>query len=122
MAQHNEFGKEAEKRAAKFLEDTNYIILKKNWRFLKAEIDIIAQDLTSNQIVIVEVKARKFNPLVEPEEAVTKTKRNLLVRAADAYTVENQIDLETRFDIISIYKSNSEWEINHIKNAFLSFE
>ncbi len=122
MAQHNEFGKEAEKRAAKFLEDKNYIILKKNWRFLKAEIDIIAQDLTSNQIVIVEVKARKFNPLVEPEEAVTKTKRNLLVRASDAYIIENQIELETRFDIISIYKSNSDWEIHHIENAFLSFE
>lgn len=122
MAQHNEFGKEAEKRAAKFLEEKNYTILKQNWRFLKAEIDIIAKDLTSNQIVIVEVKARKFNPLVEPEEAVTKTKRNLLVRAADAYITENQIDLETRFDIISIHKSNSDWEIHHIENAFFSFE
>jgi len=122
MAQHNECGKEAEFRAAKFLEKKNYEILKRNWRFLKAEIDIIAKDLTTNQIVIVEVKARKANPLVEPELAVTKAKRKLLVQAADHFIISNEINLETRFDIIGIYKSDSEWIINHIENAFLCFE
>lgn len=122
MANHNDFGKEAEFRAAKFLEKKNYEILKRNWRFLKAEIDIIAKDLTSNQIVIVEVKARKANPLVEPELAVTKTKRKLLVQAADHFIVSNEITLETRFDIITVSKSGTEWKINHIENAFLSFE
>ena len=122
MAQNNEFGKEAEFRAAKFLEKKNYEILKRNWRFLKAEIDIIAKDLTTNQIVIVEVKARKANPLVEPELAVTKAKRKLLVQAADHFIISNEINLETRFDIIGIYKSDSEWIINHIENAFLCFE
>lgn len=122
MAQHNEFGKEAEFRAAKFLEKKNYEILKRNWRFLKAEIDIIAKDLNTNQIVIVEVKARKSNPLVEPEEAVTKGKRKLLVQAADYFIVSNEIDSETRFDIIGVYKSGTEWKINHIENAFLCFE
>lgn len=122
MAQHNEFGKEAEFRAAKFLEKKNYEILKRNWRFLKAEIDIIAKDLTTNQIVIVEVKARKANPLVEPELAVTKAKRKLLVQAADHFIISNEINLETRFDIIGIYKSDSAWIINHIENAFLCFE
>ncbi len=122
MADHNEFGKEAEFRAAKFLEEKNYEILKRNFRYQKAEIDIIAQDMNRNQIVIVEVKARKFNPLVEPEVAVTKTKRRLLIMAADAFLTENEIVLETRFDIMSLYKSNSGWEIQHLENAFFVYE
>lgn len=122
MADHNEFGIEAEKRAAQFLEEKNYKILKRNWRYMKAEIDIIAEDLSRNQIVIVEVKARKINPLVDAEIAVTSKKRKLLIKAADAFIVENEIALETRFDIISLYKSNSGWEIQHLENAFFAYE
>lgn len=122
MADHNQFGIEAESRAAKFLEEKNYKILKRNWRYLKAEIDIIAQDLNQNQIVIVEVKARKINPLVDPEIAVKKTKRKLLIKAADAFLTENEIDLETRFDIMSMYKSKSGWQIQHLENAFFAYE
>lgn len=121
MAQHNEFGKEAERRACEFLKQKNYTILKKNWRYLKAEIDIIAQDPSKNEIVIVEVKAR-INPLIEPELAVTKKKRELLVMAANEYIVSNEIDLETRFDIISVEVKKSEWGFEHIENAFLAFE
>lgn len=122
MANHNEFGEEAEFRAAKYLEQKNYKILKRNYRYLKAEIDIIAEDSERNQIVIVEVKARKANPLVDAEIAVTKKKRKLLVQAADAYIVENEIEWETRFDIISMYKSNLGWEIQHMENAFFAYE
>jgi len=122
MAGHNEFGKEAETRAVKFLEEKNYEILERNWRYLKAEIDIIAKDLNANQIVIAEVKARNFNPLVEPEEAVTKAKRKLLIQAAGEFIIQNEIGLETRFDIISILKSGNDWKIRHIQNAFYIFD
>lgn len=121
MAEHNQFGKEAERRAALFLEEKKYVILKRNWRFLKAEIDIIAKDPINNQIVIVEVKARN-NPLVEPELAVNKKKRELLKFAANEFLISNELDLETRFDIIGVEIKNSEWVFDHIVNAFLSFE
>ncbi len=122
MAKHNEFGSEAESRAAAFLEKKNYKILKRNWRFLKAEIDIIAEAPDASQIVIIEVKARKENPLVEPIVAVNKTKRKLLIKAADEFICQNEIELEARFDIISVYQSSSEWKIVHIENAFSSYE
>ena len=51
MADHNDFGKLAEELAENFLVEKNYKILAKNYRYLKAEIDIIAQ--FENQIVIV---------------------------------------------------------------------
>ena len=56
MAEHNDFGKESENLAVEFLEKKGYKILVKNYRYLKAEIDIIAE--TENHIVIVEVRPK----------------------------------------------------------------
>ncbi|MFC2532836.1 MAG: YraN family protein, partial [Capnocytophaga ochracea] len=42
MAEHNDFVKESENLAVEFLEKKGYKILVKNYRYLKAEIDIIA--------------------------------------------------------------------------------
>lgn len=122
MADHNLFGIEAEKQAADYLEKKGYEIIERNWTFLKAEIDIIARDPEKDELVIVEVKARKKDPLVLPELAVNKKKRKMLITAADEYIVSNEIDMDCRFDIISIEKSKDEWFIDHIENAFFSFE
>lgn len=73
MAEHNFFGMEAEKRAAMFLEENHYKILRRNWRYLQMEIDIIAEDLSTKEIVIVEVKART-NPMVNPLDAIHSKK------------------------------------------------
>jgi putative endonuclease len=122
MATHNDFGKEAENKAVKFLQKKGYTILRRNYQYLKAEIDIIAKDEDTQEIVIVEVKARKDIPLINPEEAVTKAKRTLLVKAANEFILSEDLDVETRFDIISLYKHLDNWKIEHFENAFLSFE
>jgi putative endonuclease len=56
MADHNDLGNLAEEMAAEFLIDLGYKILTRNYRFQKAEIDIIA--VFNKEIIIVEVKAR----------------------------------------------------------------
>lgn len=122
MATHNDFGKEAEIFAAEYLAKNNYKILAKNWRFLKAEIDIIAIDNSTNQIVIIEVKSLASNVLKNPEEAINKPKKKLLITAANEYIIQNEIQLEARFDAISLVKFNSEWKVNHIKSAFMAYE
>jgi putative endonuclease len=126
MAEHFDFGKEAEAKAVAFLENSNYQILAKNWRFKKAEIDIIALDFSTNELVIAEVKARQFNSLTMPEEAVNSKKKKLLVEAANEYVVRNELENEVRFDIISVIKTenpgNSNWKIQQIKNAFFAYE
>lgn len=43
MAQHNLFGQEAEKRALAYLKQKNYKLLRKNYRFGKAEVDLLMQ-------------------------------------------------------------------------------
>ena len=117
MAEHNDFGKESENLAVEFLEKKGYKILVKNYRYLKAEIDIIAE--TENQIVIIEVKARSTDTFLSPEEAVNKKKIRLLISAANHFLEENEIDKETRFDIISILPNEeNQLQIKHIENAF----
>lgn len=119
MAKHNLFGKEAEKRAAIYLENNGYKILERNWRFLKFEIDLIAHDLKTDEIVIVEVKAR-IDPMIDPIESITKKKMRNLVTAADQYLTENDIEQECRFDIIIIEKKKDDWLIEQIDDAFFA--
>lgn len=121
MAEHNEFGKLAEELAEKFLVEKNYKILAKNFRFQKAEIDIIAE--FNNQIIIVEVKARATDAFMLPQEAINKKKIRLLVAAANQFLEENNIHVDTRFDVISVLPNdNGKLEISHIEDAFQSFD
>ena len=43
MAIHNDLGRLGESLAVGYLLENNYVILERNWRFHKAEIDIIAK-------------------------------------------------------------------------------
>lgn len=121
MADHNEFGKLAEELAENFLVQKNYKILAKNFRYQKAEIDIIAE--FENQIIIVEVKARATDAFILPQEAINKKKIRLLVSAANYFLEENNIDKETRFDAITVLPDDSgKLEITHLENAFEAFD
>ncbi len=116
MAEHNELGKKGEEIAVSYLMKQGYIILDKNWRAGRNELDIIARD--GAFMVVVEVKARKDSKFREPEEAVTREKQQALIRAANAYVYKHNINLETRFDILSIIHNERETRIHHIKDAF----
>jgi len=121
MADHNDFGKLAEELAEQFLVQKNYKILAKNYRYQKAEIDIIAE--FENQIIIVEVKARKTDAFMLPQEAINKKKIRLIISAANDFLEQNNINLETRFDVISVLPNETgKLEINHIENAFEAFD
>ena len=116
MAEHNDLGTLGEEMAAKHLHDKGFTILATNWRFGKDEIDIIAEK--GDFLVIVEVKTRRSAGFGEPEVFVNKTKQRFLVRAAQAYLEKNEVDKETRFDVISIVLNNTTRNINHIEDAF----
>lgn len=121
MASHNDFGHQAEDLAVDFLINKGYRILARNFRYQKAEIDIIAE--FQNKIIIVEVKARSTDIFNLPQEAVNKKKIKLLVMATDYYLEENKINKEVQFDIISVLMdANKHLVITHIGNAFESFD
>ncbi|UKB79697.1 YraN family protein [Chryseobacterium sp. MEBOG07] len=121
MADHNDFGKIAEDLAANYLQKNGYKILIRNFRFQKAEIDIIAEK--NDLIIIIEVKARSTDTFMLPHEAVTKTKIKSIVSAANHYMEEFNKDNEVRFDIISVLPDeNKNLIIDHIKDAFQAFD
>jgi len=116
MAKHNLLGEKGEELAVDFLKNLNYKIISTNWRERKFEIDIIAVD--QNELVFVEVKTRSSDTFANPEEAVTLKKQKHLIDGADCYIQQNEIDLECRFDVVSIILNSNQKEINHFKGAF----
>ncbi|MFT6794964.1 MAG: putative endonuclease [Maribacter sp.] len=119
MGKHNEFGKEGEQIAADFLLKKGYTISYRNYRYLKAEIDIIAKK--DKIVAIVEVRSRRSDYIENIAETVTKKKIKLLVMAADNYILSADLDVEVRFDIITILKNKNRFEIEHLENAFYHF-
>jgi len=119
MAEHYELGKKGEQLAVNYLINKGYKIVERNWRFQKAEIDIIA---TKDKILIsVEVKTRSTNDFGNPQDFVTPKKIKLMVSAMNEYILNKDLDIELRFDIVAITKDKSSFDIQHFKDAFLYF-
>lgn len=120
MSKHNELGVKGEILALEFLEKKGYTILEINWRFEKTEIDIIARH--QNTLVIAEVKTRTGNFFGFPEQAVGAEKQRNLAVATEEYLERNNLDMDVRFDVISITFRNDKPEIFHIEDAFFPYE
>ena len=119
MSEHYELGKKGEQLAVDYLTKEGYKIEERNWRFQKAEIDIIASK--QETIISVEVKTRSSKDFGNPQDFVNSKKIKLMVVAMNKYVLIKDLDIEVRFDIIAITKIKEEFDINHIKDAFLYF-
>ena len=120
MSKHNELGVKGEVVALEFLEKKGYDILEINWRFEKTEVDIIARD--RNTLVIVEVKTRTSEFFGVPEDSVNRRKQKNLAIAAEEYLEKNNLDVDVRFDVISITFKEDSAKVFHIKDAFFPYE
>nr|WP_321406085.1 YraN family protein [uncultured Carboxylicivirga sp.] len=116
MADHNELGKVGEEVAARYLAERGFVIVERNWRYNKKELDLIAYD--DNQLVIIEVKTRTSDGWEHPKEAITTSKIRFIVEATEAYIIENDIENEVRFDVVTVIPDNGDWEIEYLKEAF----
>jgi putative endonuclease len=116
MPNNTQKGTQGEEIAIAHLIKNGYEVLEKNWRFKHLEIDIIAS--INNTLVIVEVKLRANDFFGAPEEFVTRSKQKKIIRAADFYIKENNINWETRFDIVSIIQNPDTLKVEHLTGAF----
>ena len=113
-----ELGKKGEQIAVLYLKRQGYQILERNWFYDHKEIDIIARQ--GDEIVIVEVKTREGDYFEEPWEAVSTKKIRNLVEVAEVWLIRKEIDLETRFDVISIiFSDDINYELKHFPGAFI---
>ncbi|MCF6296796.1 MAG: YraN family protein [Flavobacteriaceae bacterium] len=119
MAKHNELGELGEQLAVNFLIKNGYQIKERNWRFQKAEVDIIAQK--ENILAIIEVKTRSTDYFGDPQDFIKQKKINLLLKAIDEYVISKDLDVEVRFDVIGIIKTENKTKIEHLEDAFFHF-
>ena len=110
-------GKAGEDLAARFLERNGFKIIDRNYRFERGEIDLIAEE--GDELVFVEVKARRSTIFGSPEDAVTEKKQEQVHAIADGYLFEHDIDNRPcRFDVVAIEFKNGKPEIRHIRDSF----
>lgn len=119
MDSRHSLGWEGETIACDLLVQKGYQILYRNFRFRKAEIDIIA--FYKEWVVFVEVKSRSSKWIENLAELVSPKQRKLLIQAADHFLVSRSMSYEARFDIITIFKSDTRLEIQHLEDAFYHF-
>ena len=117
-----QFGKESEALAAKYLKKHGYRIMEQNYRTKLGEIDIIAKD--KGTIVFVEVKARRSYLFGNPKFAITPKKQRKISMVALCYLKETKQDnAKARFDVVAVSSINENPNIEIVKNAFeLAYE
>lgn len=109
-------GGPGEQAALQFLVEKGWTIKEKNWRYRRAEIDIIAVD--REWLVFVEVKSRtqSVNP---PEIAVSARQEARLADAAGEYMMQTHWDGPYRFDIITVNIQHAHrLDVVHFEDAF----
>ncbi len=116
MARHHQTGERGERIAADYLTALGWDILERNWRFGRAEVDIIARE--GKVLVFVEVKTRSSLRFGPPEAFVSPYKEVLLTDAAGMYMEKIGHDWEIRFDIIAVLLQGDQYRIEHFRDAF----
>ena len=116
MANHNQLGEKGESLAVQLLRKNGYSILAENWRSGRNELDIVAR--IGETMVFVEVKTRSTAFFGDPSEAVSIAKQKRIIQAANDYLEQHQIELEARFDVISVITSANEQTLDHMEDAF----
>jgi putative endonuclease len=119
MGTKQEIGFEGECHAVSHLERAGYAILCRNYRYRKAEIDILAQ--TGHFLVVVEVKTRTGGFYEALTDSIPRAKINRLVEAAHHYIQEEGLSLEVRFDVIQVIREGRGFRLVHLEDAFYFF-
>ena len=98
--EHLQTGTWGEELAVAYLQEQGYTILERDWHSEHRDIDIIAWK--DEELVFVEVKARRNSDFIDPVQAVDYRKRKNLRMAINHYVKFRRYDGNWRFDIITI--------------------
>ena len=93
-------GARAESLAAAFLGARGLVIVARNFRTRRGEIDLIARDGTT--LVFVEVRMRRSADFGGAAASITAAKRSRLIAAAGAYLATLSREPACRFDAVLI--------------------
>lgn len=104
--------------SCKYLSNSGYKVIERNFRCRAGEIDIIA--IQDDTVVFIEVKTRSGGNYGSPSEAVSKSKQMKIIKTALFYMQKKKLlDNMCRFDVMEIIiDEDHNYNINLIKNAF----
>jgi putative endonuclease len=113
-------GKQGEEIALKYLEEKGFKLVAKNYRYDRAETDLIVKDDGKKLLLFAEVKTRTSNKFAEPEDSISETKQYQMYKSAEGFLFENEQyeEYEKRFDVISIVLENQTHTIKHLEDIF----
>ena len=119
----SETGKAGEALAADLLEAKGYLVMDRNYRFGREEVDLVCFEPNAandgGEIVFVEVKARSGTGFGRPEAAVDEAKQKAIRRVAEAFLHERKLfPSPVRFDVVAVLFGAGEPEVEHFENAF----
>lgn len=114
-----ELGQAGEELAIKHLVQEGMQIVEQRWKDRAYELDIVAFDPQTGDMVFVEVKTRSRGGWGRPEDAIDARKIQRLVRAADYYLRSRNLTYTARFDVFSIVvPDQGQPHVEYIKDAF----
>ena len=113
-------GKKGEDAACKYLVDNGFTISDRNKRYGRKELDIVA--VKNNTVHIIEVKTRN-SEIDSIRDIIGSRKQRNIIEATDAYIEEKSVISRIIFDVITVvYNTGREPQIEHIQDAFSSYE
>jgi len=116
-ARKDRLGRSGEEYAARLYERAGYVILDRNWRHRRLEIDLVAR--RDREVVFVEVKTRRPGP--QPAgEAVHPAQRRRIARAASAWLRRHPgVGQTARFDVVCLtVRPGRPPAVLHLRGAF----
>ena len=121
-ARHLEVGRLGEDAAAAHLEAKGLLVLERNLRLGRLELDLVCQD--NDTLVFVEVKTRAEGSLATPADGLNRQKRSRLLRAAQAYLSRHDLwHKPCRFDLVSVLlRAGSVASLEHVEDALRADE
>jgi putative endonuclease len=111
-------GRAAEQAAARHLERAGLVVVERNVRFRRGELDLICRE--GDVWVFVEVKCRRARWDDGPGAAVEWWKRRRLVRLALQYLKWRRLgEVRCRFDVVAVTLDDDGGQrVRHIRAAF----
>jgi putative endonuclease len=100
MHQHIDLGKKGEELAADWLTAKGFVILQRNWRYGRYEVDVIAS--RANILHIIEVKCRRSSSYGRPEESISRQKFQNVMQGAAGFLVKYPHHQRIQYDVMAI--------------------
>lgn len=106
-----------EEQAVRYLKKSGYRILKRNFRALGGEIDVVATK--DAVLVFVEVKTQDGVGTISPDQRIGYLKQKQISKVAKFYLSRTKSNYdEVRLDVIAVTRLGKHVEFEHIEGAF----